>query len=364
MFNDARKQAPALIFIDEIDSVGRVRGTGLGGGNDEREQTLNQILAEMDGFSSTDAVVVLAATNRPDVLDPALLRPGRFDRKLVLELPGRKAREAILAVHTRRVPVDSDVNLAAIALETVGFSGADLANLVNEAALRAVRNNVKIVNNKDFSEARDKIVMGATHSEILSEQEKNRVAYHEAGHALTAFYSPNADPINKVSIIPRGRSLGMTEQLPLEERHNYTQQYLEERLCIMLGGRTAEQLQFKEISSGAADDLKNATHLARKMITQWGMNEQLGPVNLQQTEEHPFLGRDIAVPKQYSEYSVRLIDKEINTLISRCEEKSLQCLSDHHYQLETLATALIEKESLIGSDIQQLLSPPLKQQGL
>lgn len=361
MFNDARKQAPALIFIDEIDSIGRVRGTGLGGGNDEREQTLNQVLAEMDGFKSTEAVVVLAATNRPDVLDPALLRPGRFDRKLVLELPGRKAREEILAVHTRHVPLSDDINITEIASETVGFSGADLANLVNEAALRAVRHKTKTVNAKDFSEARDKIVMGSTHGEILSEQEKHRVAYHEAGHALTAYYSPYADPINKVSIIPRGRSLGMTEQIPIEDRHNYAQQYLEEKLCIMLGGRSAEKIQFKEVSSGAADDLKNTTALARQMITQWGMNERVGPVNLQQSEEHPFLGRDIAEPKKYSEYSAKIIDEEVSTLIGLCEEKTLQRLNEHRTQLSLVAQALIERESLTGSDIAQLLRQPLKQ---
>jgi len=356
MFRDARKQAPALIFIDEIDSVGRVRGTGMGGGNDEREQTLNQILAEMDGFSVDEAVVVLAATNRPDILDPALLRPGRFDRKLVLELPGRQARADILAVHTRKVPLSEDVNIVNIAAETIGFSGADLANLVNEAALRAARNNTATVSSEDFSEARDKIVMGDAQGELLVDSEKERVAYHEAGHALTAFFSGNADPIVKVSIIPRGRALGMTEQRAIEDRHNYPQQYLQERLCIMLGGRVAEQLQFGEVSSGAADDLKNATVLARKMVTQWGMSERIGAVNLQQSEEHPFLGREMAEPKIFSEYSAQVIDEEISAMIFNCEETCRKRLSENSHKLTRLAQNLIERESLTGEDIAKLFS--------
>lgn len=356
MFNDARQQAPALIFIDEIDSVGRVRGTGMGGGNDEREQTLNQILAEMDGFSPDEAVVVLAATNRPDVLDPALLRPGRFDRKLTLELPSRKAREEIILVHTRKVPLAEDVDIAAIAAETVGFSGADLANLVNEAALRAARARAKIVTLNDFSEARDKIVMGGALGEILGAEEKERVAYHEAGHALTAYYSPHADPVNKVSIIPRGRSLGMTEQLPTEDRHNYTQQYLEERICILLGGRAAEKIKFEEVSSGAADDLKKATYLARQMITQWGMNDRIGAVNLQQGEDHPFLGREIAEPKKFSEYSAQIVDEELSKLVARCEDITLQRLRSHSRALSILADALLERENLNHDDIERLLT--------
>ncbi len=356
MFNDARKRAPALIFIDEIDSVGRVRGTGMGGGNDEREQTLNQILAEMDGFASDEAVVVLAATNRPDVLDPALLRPGRFDRKLTLELPSRHAREDIIAVHTRKVPLAEDVDIAVIAAETVGFSGADLANLVNEAALGAARAKAKIVTAENFSEARDKIVMGGAVGEVLSAVEKERVAYHEAGHALTAYYSPHSDPVNKVSIIPRGRSLGMTEQLPTEDRHNFSQQYLEERICILLGGRSAEKIKYNEVSSGAADDLKQATHLAKQMITRWGMSERIGAVNLQQGEEHPFLGREIAEPKQFSEYSAQIVDEEISGLIARCENVTLQRLTDHQTAMVTLASSLLERESLNHDDIEKILS--------
>ncbi len=356
MFDKARKQAPALIFIDEIDSVGRIRGTGLGGGNDEREQTLNQILAEMDGFSPDEAVVVLAATNRPDVLDPALMRPGRFDRKLILELPGRNARKDILAVHTRKVPLENDVDSTLLAAETIGFSGADLANLVNEAALRAARNNAKVVCMEDFSQAREKIVMGATQGDILSDKERERVAYHEAGHTLTAFFSPQADPINKVSIIRHGRSLGMTEQLPKEDMHNYTQHYLEEKIAIMLGGRVAEKIHFDEVSSGASDDLKNATSLARQMVTQWGMNERIGAVNLQQSEEHPFLGREIAEPKKYSEYSAQMIDEEINKLITTCEKTCTQRLQNHSASLTLLAEALLEHESLDGAELNTLMN--------
>jgi len=355
MFRKAREQAPALVFIDEIDSVGRVRGTGMGGGNDEREQTLNQILAEMDGFSGAEAVVILTATNRPDVLDPALLRPGRFDRKLILELPGRKAREDILGVHTRKVPLGNDVKIKPIAAATVGFSGADLANLVNEAALSAARENVKTVSAKNFSDARDKIVMGAAQGDLLIDSEKERIAYHEAGHTLTAFYSPNADPINKVSIIPRGRSLGMTEQIPSEDRHNYAQPYLEEKLSIMLGGRVAEQLHFGSISTGASDDLKNASQLARQMITQWGMNKHIGPVNCQQFDEHPFLGREMTEGRQTSEYAAQMIDEEIKTLMSRCEQVSLQRLREHSSELDRLAQSLLTRESLDKFAIQELL---------
>ena len=356
MFSNARKNAPALIFIDEIDSVGRIRGTGLGGGNDEREQTLNQILAEMDGFSPDEAVVVLAATNRPDVLDPALLRPGRFDRKLLLDLPDREAREAILGVHCKKVPLAEDVDLAMLASSTVGFSGADLANLVNEAALRAARTNATSVTASDFSEARDKIVMGAERGGMLTDEEKERIAYHEAGHAITAALSPNADPVNKVSIIPRGRSLGMTEQIPSEDHRNYTQQYLTERLAILLGGRVAEQLQFGDISTGAADDLKNATQLARQMTTEWGMSERIGPVYCATGEEHPFLGREMAEGKHYSEYAAKLVDEEVAALIGQCEALCLERLSAHHDALSRLAQGLLEHETLNKQEIQRLIA--------
>ncbi|MGI9317571.1 MAG: ATP-dependent zinc metalloprotease FtsH [bacterium] len=356
MFADAAKQAPSLIFIDEIDSVGRVRGTGLGGGNDEREQTLNQILAEMDGFTKEQSVVVIAATNRPDVLDPALLRPGRFDRKLVLELPGRKAREEIIRVHAREVPLNDDVDIATVAAETVGFSGADLENLVNEAALRATRLGNDQVCQEDFEFARDKVVMGNPSTEGLSGEEKTRVAWHEAGHALSTILSKNADPLNKVSIVPRGRALGMTEQMPLEDRRNYSQSYLEERIGIMLGGRCAEQLKFGEVSSGAADDLKQATQLARKMVSEWGMSEQIGPVNLQQGEEHPFLGREMAEPRKFSEHSAQQVDEEISSLITKCEQTCAERLQENFEKLSRLADALLERETLDNDEVKQLLT--------
>ncbi len=355
MFAQAREAAPALIFIDEIDSVGRSRGTGLGGGNDEREQTLNQILAEMDGFASEEAVVVLAATNRPDVLDTALLRPGRFDRKLVLELPQRNAREQILKVHSRNVPLADDVDLAAIAAETVGFSGADLENLVNEGALNAARARKQEINNADMEAARDKIVLGNETSELLSGEEKHRVACHEAGHALAAHLLPGADPLKRITIIPRGRSLGMTEQMPAEERHNYTQDYLENRIVILLGGRCAEKLIFDNFSSGAANDLKQATDLARQMVSQWGMSERVGPVNFQQSEEHPFLGREIAIPKNFSDASVEMIDLEVTNLIKTCEAKTSGLLSENRDKLSSLAEALLKSETLDETEIAALL---------
>lgn len=355
MFTAARKEAPALIFIDEIDSIGRVRGTGLGGGHDEREQTLNQILSEMDGFSTHEAVVVLAATNRPDILDPALLRPGRFDRKLVLELPQRQARLAILGVHTKEKPLAKDVNLEEIAAETVGFSGADLANLVNEAALRAGRHNHTVISQEDFDRARDKVSLGNESGEILTTEEKQRVAYHESGHAMLAMLLPHVDPVNKISIIPRGRALGVTEQTPTEDRHNFTQTYLESRVCILLGGRCAEKLVYSEVSSGAGDDLKKATELARHMIAEWGMNDSLGPINLQQGEEHPFLGREMTTSRKFSEAFAQRVDEEVSQLINRCEQKSLQLLSENRQKLDKLATKLQTVETMDREQIMELL---------
>lgn len=356
MFEQARKEAPAIIFIDEIDSVGRLRGTGLGGGNDEREQTLNQILAEMDGFEPEEAVVVLAATNRPDVLDPALLRPGRFDRKLTLELPQLAAREKILEVHTRKVPLADKSCLKDIANRTVGMSGADLENLVNEAALRAARENRHEVTAADFEYARDRVILGSEREDILNEDEKKRIACHEAGHAVTAYYMEHSDPLRKVSIIPRGRALGMTEQTPGEDRHNFTQVYLQERISIMLGGRLAEQLVFSEVSTGAADDLKQATQLARRMVSQWGMNEALGPVSFPQSEEHPFLGRDIAEPRNFSEDTARRIDEEVVALIQKCEQQAAEILKLHSDELDCLANGLLEHETLESGDIERLLN--------
>ncbi|MBV1905044.1 MAG: ATP-dependent zinc metalloprotease FtsH [Pseudomonadales bacterium] len=356
MFEQARKEAPSIVFIDEIDSVGRVRGAGMGGGNDEREQTLNQILAEMDGFEPEDAVLVLAATNRPDVLDPALLRPGRFDRKLVLELPEMTAREKILKVHTRKVPLADKSCLRDIATRTVGMSGADLENLVNEAALKAARDNHQQVTAQDFEYARDRVILGSEREEVLNDEEKKRIAYHEAGHAITAFRMEHSDPLRKVSIIPRGRALGITEQMPEEDRHNFTQEYLEEKISIMLGGQLAERLVYDQASTGAADDLKHATLIARKMVAQWGMNEELGPVSFPQSEEHPFLGRDIAEQRNFSEDTLKRIDLEVVALILKCEQKTEEILRTHRDGLNRLATALLERETLEEADIISLLT--------
>ncbi|MCW8196610.1 ATP-dependent zinc metalloprotease FtsH [Proteobacteria bacterium 005FR1] len=364
MFAEARRKAPALIFIDEIDSVGRVRGTGLGGGNDEREQTLNQVLAEMDGFSGEEAVVVLAATNRPDVLDPALLRPGRFDRKVTLELPQREARREILAVHTRKVPVARDVDLSELAGITVGFSGADLANLVNEAALLAARDNKTEVNREDFNKAHDKVVMGSERRDLLSPSERKRTAVHESGHALVALLLPESDPLRQVSIIPRGRALGVTAQLPAEDRHNYAENYLKTRLSVMLGGRCAEKLLLGNVSSGAANDLEQATRLAKMMVTQWGMSELIGPVHFRIGAEHPFLGYELTQEKDFSEDTARKIDEEVHRIIAEAEAQTDKTLTDNKAALEKLAGALLEQETLDKEAVDALLKdlvdvPPL-----
>jgi cell division protease FtsH len=364
MFAEARRRAPALIFIDEIDSVGRVRGTGLGGGNDEREQTLNQVLAEMDGFSGEEAVVVMAATNRPDVLDPALLRPGRFDRKVTLELPQREARKAILAVHARKVPLARDVDLGEIAGITVGFSGADLANLVNEAALLAARNNKAEVNREDFHKAHDKVVMGSERRDLLNPSERQRTAVHESGHALVALLLPESDPLRQVSIIPRGRALGATAQLPSEDRHNYSQPYVETRLSVMLAGRSAEKLLLGNISSGAANDLEQATRLAKMMVTQWGMSEIIGPVHFRVGSEHPFLGYELTQEKDFSEDTARKIDEEVRRFIAAAEARTDKVLRENKAALQTLTNALLEKETLdkkaVDALLENLLNPPGK----
>jgi len=358
MFANARKEAPALIFIDEIDSVGRVRGTGLGGGNDEREQTLNQILAEMDGFEPEEVVVVLAATNRPDVLDPALLRPGRFDRKVILELPQKQARCEILQVHTRKTPLSEDVDLDKLAAMTAGFSGADIENLVNEAALHAARGGGECLNNEDFLFARDKVVMGAERKDIIVDSERARIACHEAGHAMTALLSPHSDPVQKVSIVPRGQALGMTEQLPSEERHNLDDCFLKERLQILLGGRCAEKLCYGNTSSGAANDLKEATSLARRMVVNWGMSDSLGPMGFRDGEEHPFLGRELTEPRNYSEATAQLIDQEVRRLLQEAESAALKLLRTHRQDLQRLTDALLEHESLEHEQILNLLQHP------
>lgn len=358
MFLEARERAPALIFIDEIDSVGRVRGGGVGGGNDEREQTLNQILAEMDGFEPSEPVVVLAATNRPDVLDPALLRPGRFDRKITLELPQKKARLQILQVHTRKKPLANDVDLESLAGRTIGFSGADLQNLVNEAALHAANLDKTEIDHVDFEHAHDKILMGDERQDILTELDKKRIAIHESGHALMSLLLPHADPLTKITIIPRGRALGMTETMPTEDRVNYTQEVLEDRLCLLLGGRCSEKVMFGDVSSGAADDLKQCTRLARRMVTQWGMSEKLGPVNFPQQEEHPFLGMEMAQPKDFSDVTARLIDEEVEALVKRCEVRVMETLQQHRADLEKLAEALLAHETLGVDEVKHLLDLP------
>ncbi len=355
MFAQARREAPALIFIDEIDSVGRMRGTGLGGGNDEREQTLNQILAEMDGFDVREVVVVLAATNRPDVLDPALLRPGRFDRKVVLELPGRAARRAILDVHLRKVPLAPEVDVDAVAGATVGFSGADLANLVNEAALLAARENRDTVTRADLDNARDRVLLGERRDNLLDADERRRVASHESGHAVAAWFLPGTDPVEKVSIVPRGRALGVTEQRAEGDRYTVAQGYLQQKLSILLGGRCAEQLLYGNVSSGAADDLKQATQIARRMVAQWGMSDTLGPVSYPVGEEHPFLGREMAAPRDFSEQTATLIDDEVRRLLREAEACTTELLTRHRDRLDALVDALLRQESLDKGEIAELL---------
>src|SRR5680860_905113 len=346
MFANARKEAPALIFIDELDAIGRARGAGVGGGNDEREQTLNQILTEMDGFESHENILVLAATNRPDVLDSALLRPGRFDRKITLDLPHKDARDAILAVHARKVPLAADVDLEQLAARTIGFSGADLKNLVNEAALTAARENLNEVTAHCFELARDRIVLGEKRDARLSQEEREVVAYHESGHAIMAYYMPKADPLTRVTIIPHGMALGVTEQTPKEDRYNYSESYLRDRIKVMLGGRSAEKIIYGEVTTGAQNDLKEATKLIRRMIGQWGMNEKIGPMGLSIGEEHVFLGREMGSQREYSEKMAELIDAEIQSELLALEKATLEFLTDHRDQLEALAKAVLKKENL------------------
>jgi len=355
MFEKAKQGAPSIIFIDEIDSIGRVRGTGLGGGHDEREQTLNQILSEMDGFSPNESVVVMAATNRPDVLDPALVRPGRFDRQITLDLPQQKARKEILEIHARKVALADDVDLNIMASATVGFSGADLRNLVNEAALLAAREGKQHVEMVDFDQSLDKVRMGIEREDLINAKEKEMIAYHEAGHALVAKLIPDADPLQKVTIIPRGHSLGATQQLPEEDQHNFRRSYLMDRIAIMLGGRVAEKIVYNDISSGGSDDLKKASQLARRMICQWGMSDKLGPVAFRLGEQHPFLGREIAEPKDFSEHTAHLIDDEIREFIHSMEEKAEQLLSSNRSKLDKIAHALLEHETLSNEEVDQIL---------
>ncbi|MEK7236276.1 MAG: ATP-dependent zinc metalloprotease FtsH, partial [Nitrospirota bacterium] len=356
LFEQGKKHAPCIIFIDEIDAVGRLRGAGLGGGHDEREQTLNQLLVEMDGFDTTEGVILVAATNRPDVLDPALLRPGRFDRQVVVNRPDLRGRTEILKVHTKKVPIATNVELEKIARGTPGFSGADLENLVNEAALWAARQNKKEVEVVDFEMAKDKVLMGAERkSLILSDEEKRTTAYHEAGHALIAKLIPGTDPVHKVTIIPRGRALGVTMQLPTDDRHNYSKEFLYNNLAILMGGRVAEELVLKHITTGAGNDLERATDLARKMVCEWGMSEKLGPLTFGKKEEEVFLGREFGSRRDFSEQIALEIDQEVKRLVTENYERAKRLLTEHMASLKGLAEALLEKEVLDATDIDQII---------
>src|SRR6202167_465954 len=364
LFEQGKKNAPCIIFIDEIDAVGRHRGAGLGGGHDEREQTLNQLLVEMDGFESNDGVILVAATNRPDVLDPALLRPGRFDRRVIVDRPDVRGREEILRVHTRKIPIADDVNLSVLARGTPGFSGADLANMVNEAALAAARQNRKAVLMYDFEVAKDKVLMGVERkSLLLTDEEKRNTAYHEAGHALVAAKMPHADPVHKVTIIPRGMALGLTMQLPVDDRHNYYKNYLDTQIAILMGGRIAEELFMGQMSTGAGNDIERATELARKMVCEWGMSD-LGPVTFGKKEEQIFLGREISQHRDYSEATAIQIDEEVKKMVSVGYLTAKGILSENRETLIRIAKALIEREVLDSSEIKLLLDgqdlPPLK----
>jgi cell division protease FtsH len=357
LFEQGKKNAPCIIFIDEIDAVGRHRGAGLGGGHDEREQTLNQLLVEMDGFESNEGVILIAATNRPDVLDPALLRPGRFDRRIVVPRPDVKGREGILRVHAKRVPLSQEVDLSIIAKGTPGFSGADLESLVNEAALLAARKDKDKVDMRDFEEAKDKVLMGPERkSMVISEREKRTTAYHEAGHALVAKLLPGSDPVHKVTIIPRGPALGVTQQLPTEDRLSYSKEWAENRIAICLGGRIAEEIIFGQMTTGAGNDIEKATDLARKMVCEWGMSEKMGPITFGHKEEQPFLGRELGHQQNYSEETARAIDAEVKRIVMEGYERASKALRENVEQLKKIAEALLEYETIDGEDIDRILS--------
>jgi cell division protease FtsH len=356
LFSQGKKNAPCIIFIDEIDAVGRHRGAGLGGGHDEREQTLNQLLVEMDGFEPNGGVIVVSATNRPDVLDPALLRPGRFDRQIMVPIPDVKGREEILGVHTRKTVLSTEIDLSVIARGTPGFSGADLANLVNEAALLAARNDKKEIEISDMEEAKDKVLMGVERrSMIIPYQERRNAAYHEAGHALVAKMIPESDPIHKVTIIPRGRALGLTQQLPIDERHTYSKDYLVDSITILLGGRAAEEIVLNHQTTGAGNDIERATEIARKMVCEWGMSEEMGPLNYGRKEEPVFLGKEMHRQRDFSENTAKDIDAELKAIVSGCFERAKGLLLGNIDALHTIATALLEKEVLDGQEIDDLL---------
>ncbi|MDL1955711.1 MAG: ATP-dependent zinc metalloprotease FtsH [Candidatus Desulfofervidus auxilii] len=357
LFAQAKRNAPCIVFVDEIDAVGRYRGAGLGGGHDEREQTLNQLLVEMDGFDASDGVILIAATNRPDVLDPALLRPGRFDRQVVVPMPDVKGREEILKVHVKKIPIAPDVDLSIVAKGTPGFSGADLANLVNEAALLAARKGKEKVEMDDFEEAKDKVLMGKERrSMVISEEERRLTAYHEAGHALVAKLLPGSDPVHKVSIVPRGQALGITQQLPVDERHTYSKKYLLNRLAVLLGGRAAEELVFNDFTTGAGNDLAQATELARKMVCNWGMSEELGPLAFGRREEHIFLGKEIIQARDYSEETARRIDEEVRRIVIKSYEEVKELLKKNMHLLHKIAQTLLEKETIDSALLDQIIA--------
>lgn len=357
LFEQGKKNSPCLIFIDEIDAVGRHRGAGLGGGHDEREQTLNQLLVEMDGFENNEGVILIAATNRPDVLDPALLRPGRFDRQVVVSRPDVKGREGILKVHTSTVPLTDEVDLKVIARGTPGFTGADLANLVNEAALLAAREDKKAVAMDDFEDAKDKVMMGVERrSMVISDKEKKTTAYHEAGHALVASLLPGTDPIHKVTIIPRGRALGVTMQLPLDEQHTYPKNFLYNNLAILMGGRCAEEICLGEMTTGAGNDIERATEMARKMVCEWGMSEKMGPLTYGSKEEQVFLGRDFSAQKNFSDQTAKLIDQEVKTLVMSGYTRATELLTKNRDMLENLAQALLERETLNAVEVKNIIA--------
>ena len=355
LFKTAKEQSPAIIFIDEIDAVGRQRGAGLGGGHDEREQTLNQILGEMDGFSGNQAVIVVAATNRPDVLDPALLRPGRFDRHITVGRPTMKGREAIFKVHVRDVPLADDVDLKRLAAGTVGLTGADIRNMVNEAALWAARQDKKMVDMSDFDSARDKILMGAKREEVLQENEKEKTAYHEAGHTLTAWHLDGAHVVHKVTIIPRGRALGVTQYVPNEDRLSISKRELDHQLIVLLGGRAAEKIVYNETCVGAENDLERATSIARRMVTHWGMSPKIGPVSYKTGDDDPFLGREIHQARQFSEHTQELIDEEVARILLEADQKAEQLLREHRTELENITRALLEHEELGEAELTEIL---------
>jgi cell division protease FtsH len=355
LFQSARKQAPAIIFVDEIDSIGRKRGAGLGGGHDEREQTLNQMLAEMDGFEATEGIVMMAATNRPDILDPALLRPGRFDRQIVVPLPDLEERLPILKVHSKDKRIGPDVDLTIVARGTPGMSGADLANLVNEAALHAVRRGGSSIAMMDFDAARDRVLMGQRReSTVLSEKEKMATAYHEGGHAVLAYILPDADPVHKVTILPTGMALGVTQQLPIEERHTYWREYIEDSLCVMMGGRCAEELIFGTLSTGGSNDLQRATEMARKMVREFGMSERVGPMAWGSGGE-VFLGDDLMHTRDYSDVTSRVIDEEVERILRDQESRALRLLREHQRGLAAIAQALIQRETIDGAEVSRLV---------